>query len=308
METDRLSRAAPQWCAFAVLGACYTLFEAPFWDAALQKSLGISNDGSYVQMLITCASVGNMAILAPGMLADQYPPWRIAYFGGLLVAVGYSVLGMGLVSIEGSPPCVVGLTVLCYAWGVAWIYAAAFVTVMNNIGESARGKAIGVVFCAFLFSPAWYTEITEYCCVAGTTFEKSAWRHMPIALTTICCAPGLYRLPKGEACSSKDAHLDKISLGLAVLVALDLYQWAVAKGTGSRDLLLFAEGDIPFFFFVLYFVILGGCVAVNARNYMVHGLKQIDVVPAVEVKTSSQSEGIFSGKIVPVPTHYSWRL
>lgn len=276
---DRVIRALPQWAAVMMLGACYTLFDAPFWDSLIQSSLGIEKNGPYLQMLVTSAEVGNLFIFVPALLADRYPPAYVAIGGAALVIIGYGVLGYGLVSITDSSKFEVISTVFTYSWGAGWIYAAAFVTIASNIKAEARGQALGTGLAAFYFASAWWTEVTEYCCTGHTTFEKSAWRHMPIAGTAILCSFGLYKSEKVYTgitkCSVGDAGLDKMWCGYLVLLGFHTYQWVVTGGAGSRDLSNFTWGDVPFGFMVLYFVIVAFFCVVYARNVSLYGLTTV---------------------------------
>lgn len=274
---DRILRALPQWSAILSLGACYTLFDAPFWDALIQSSLGINVNGPYLQMLVTSAEIGNLFIFVPALLADRYPPALVTIGGAALVIIGYSVLGFGMVTIADSSIIEVVATVFTYSWGAGWIYAAAFVTIASNIAAEARGHALGTGLAAFYFASSWWTEVTEYCCIGETTFEKSAWRHMPIAGTAILCSAGLYIIGRNGSsttkCSLKDAGLDKIWIGYMVLLGLHTYQWIVTGGEGSRDLSKFAWGDIPFSFGVLYFCGVSFFGTIYARNLMKYGIE-----------------------------------
>ena len=139
--------------------------------------------------------------------------------------------------------------------GVAWIYSAAFVTAVSICDPAVRGRAMGVMLCGFFFSSAWYTEVTIYCCTADTSFELSAWRHLPIAITAVVCGTGLHRERRAKVagvasdpgsgsaiftCTARDAKLAVIECALFLLVILCVAQWAASGGTGGKDLSDFA--------------------------------------------------------------------
>ena len=181
-----------------MISCSYTLFEAPFWDSLLQRSLGIPDVGSYVEALITCASIGSMFVVYPAVLADRYPPVYVAWAGAAMVFIGYLPMAVGAVSIQqDSPEFIVLLCVCVYSWGAGWIYAAAFVTALSVIDPKISCRVMGVMLCGFFFASAWYTEVTLYCCVGETGFNLAAWRHMPIAITALVCGPGLRCIDSG---------------------------------------------------------------------------------------------------------------
>lgn len=96
-------------------------------------------------------------MLLPGLLADRYSCLPTALIGAGLSATGYSVLGMGWVTVGsgGSARVAVAATVLTYAFGVAWIYASAFVTGITTADAGVRGRVVGVLMCCFYASSGW---------------------------------------------------------------------------------------------------------------------------------------------------------
>ena len=73
--------------------------------------------------------------------------------------------------------------------------------------------------------PRRFTEVTEYCCSASTTAELAAWRHLPIALTTLICAPGLVTsFRKSGVVSSGDVKMSTIAGTIIVFMCLGGYQ------------------------------------------------------------------------------------
>ena len=288
--------------------------------------MGIEIDGSYQQLLVSCVNYGVLFVLIPGMLADRYSCFPTALVGAGLAATGYTVLGMGWVTVGsgGSSRVAVAATVSTFAFGVAWIYASAFVTAITTADDAVRGRVVGVAMCGFYASSAWFTEVTEYCCDATTTAETSAWRHMPIALTALICSPGLatsYR--KSGSVSSKDVGMTTLYCSIIVAMSLGAYQvtgvptsiltllvtstatataaplheltvhlqchqWNVTGGFGSQDLSSFAYGDITFMFLVGYIGVSTFCAALNVRNYAKYGItmggSSDDVSDQVETK------------------------
>mmetsp|Transcript_110221 Transcript_110221/g.320993 ORF Transcript_110221/g.320993 Transcript_110221/m.320993 type:complete len:530 (-) Transcript_110221:84-1673(-) len=288
---DSFLKAAPIWNSFAMMCATYTLYQAPFWDKLLQSGMGIEIDGSYQQLLVSCVNYGVLFVLIPGMLADRYSCFPTALVGAGLAATGYTVLGMGWVTVGsgGSSRVAVAATVSTFAFGVAWIYASAFVTAITTADDAVRGRVVGVAMCGFYASSAWFTEVTEYCCDATTTAETSAWRHMPIALTALICSPGLatsYR--KSGSVSSKDVGMTTLYCSIIVAMSLGAYQWNVTGGFGSQDLSSFAYGDITFMFLIGYIGVSTFCAALNVRNYAKYGItmggSSDDVSDQVETK------------------------
>lgn len=172
-------------------------------------------------------------------------------------------------------------TVFAYSWGAGWIYAASFVTIASNIDPPSRGRVLGTGLAAFYFASAWWTEVTEYCCTGHTTFEKSAWRHLPIAGTAIVCSAGIYKLQSSQnniaplkgGCKNGDARANALWVGYMVLLCTHTFQWAVTGGAGSRDLSNFVWGDIPFSFMALYFVGVAFFIGLHARNVLRHGAR-----------------------------------
>ena len=165
--------------------------------------------------------------IPPGMLADRYSCFPTALVGAGLAATGYTILGMGWVTVGsgGSSRVAVAATVFTFAFGVAWIYASAFVTAITTADDDVRGRVVGVAMCGFYASSAWFTEVTEYCCNATTTAEISAWRHTPIAITALICSPGLatsYR--KSGSVSSKDVGMTSLYCSVIVAMSLGAYQ------------------------------------------------------------------------------------
>lgn len=256
-----------------MLAACFTLYEAPFWDGILTKRLDIH--GSFLRNLITCSSVGNMFILFPAMIADSYPPIYVALVGAFFVATGYTVLYLEWVHLHGEEWKTL-LIVAIYAWGVAWIYGAAFVTVISNADPKAKGRAIGSMLGFLYFANGWFTEVTEFEGNGHTTLKKSALRHEFIAITALLCAPGLFKLSTSEQkCSSDDAFLTGTSVALFCMLVLMFAQWLVTGGSGNTNLLNFWYGDVPFLYTLGYGVILLFCVIVNGKNLIRFGYSNL---------------------------------
>ena len=57
--------------------------------------MGAAQFGSFVEGLITSATIGELFILIPAILADRYPPAYVAWSGGVLILVGYGLIYMG---------------------------------------------------------------------------------------------------------------------------------------------------------------------------------------------------------------------
>ena len=256
-----------------MLAACFTLYEAPFWDGILTKRLDLH--GAQLRNVITCSSVGNLFILVPAMLADTHPPMFVALFGAALVAAGYTVFYLGWVTLD-SVEWKVYAVIAAYAWGVAWIYGAAFVTAISNAETRSKGKAIGTMLAFLYFANGWFTEVTEFEGNGHTTLKKSALRHEFIAVTALLCAPGLFKLRARERkCSGGDACLSGTSVALFLMLVLMFGQWLVTGGSGSTNLFNFWYGDVPFAYTLGYALTLLFCAAVGGYNLRRHGFASL---------------------------------
>ena len=206
--------------------------------------------------------MGNLFILVPAMLADTHPPMFVALFGAALVAAGYTVFYLGWVTLD-SVEWKVYAVIAAYAWGVAWIYGAAFVTAISNAETRSKGKAIGTMLAFLYFANGWFTESPS----SGAPHNAQEVRATAqfIAVTALY-APWALQASRARAQGSGgDACLSGTSVALFLMLVLMFGQWLVTGGSGGANLFNFWYGDVPFAYTLGYALALLFCAAVRLR-------------------------------------------